>query len=75
MRRQGGWAALLPLGLIAILGTSGAIVATEQVAGVADTGLLAMAKGERALREGKVTVEPLETQQPAQGNPAPLGGK
>lgn len=70
MRKQAGWAALLPVGLIAILATGGVIVATEQVSGTENPMLSNMLTGKSQVREGKVSVEFLEGR-PLQGEPAP----
>lgn len=69
MRKQGGWAAFLPVGLIAIVATSGVIVATEQISGTDKPMLSNMLTGQSQAREGKVSVEFLEGR-PTPANPA-----
>lgn len=57
MRKQRGWAALLPVGLIAIAATGGVIVATEQISGTEKPMLSNALTGQTQLREGNVSVE------------------
>lgn len=71
MLKQRGWAALLPVGLIAIAATGGAIVATEQLSETDKPMLTNVLTGKAQVREGKVSVEFLEGKPVAPAPEAP----
>lgn len=60
MLKQRGWAALLPMGLLAIAATGGVVVATEQISETDKPILSNVLTGKSQLREGKVNVEFLD---------------
>lgn len=70
MLKQRGWAALLPMGLLAIVATGGVVVATEQISETEKPMLSDLLAGKAEMREGKVSVEFLEGQ-PGPVAPAP----
>jgi hypothetical protein len=74
MLKQRGWAALLPVGLIAIAATGGVVVATEQISKTDKPLLTNVLTGKAQMREGKVSVEFLEGK-PGQVAPAPEAPK
>lgn len=58
LKRQGGWAALLPLGLLAIVATGGAVMAIEGATDAQQPILASTVFGtQKAEREGKVRYE------------------
>jgi len=71
MLRQGGWAALLPVGILAIAATGGVIVATEHVSETPKPILTQVLKGTPQDRQGKVTVEFLDGKAVEKGMPTP----
>jgi hypothetical protein len=60
MLKQRGWAALLPIGAVAILATGGVIVSAENVSETSKPALTNLFRGSPAERQGKVTVEFVE---------------
>ena len=61
MLKQRGWAALLPIGALAIVATGGVIVASENISETPKPVLTSALKGSPPPdRQGKVTVEFLE---------------
>ncbi len=70
MLKQRGWAALLPVGLLAIAATGGVVVATEQISDTEKPMLSNLLTGQTQLREGKVNVEFLDGK-PGAVAPAP----
>jgi hypothetical protein len=63
LKKQRGWAALLPVGLIAIAATGGAIVVAENVSDTPKPILTQTLKGGQPARQGTVKVEFLGGQQ------------
>lgn len=73
--KQRGWAALLPVGLIAIAATGGVIVAAENVSDTPKPLLTNVLKGREQERQGKVTVEFLGGKAVDSIAPAPAADK
>ncbi len=70
MRKQRGWAALLPIGLIAIAATGGTVMVVEKASNASEPTLAGvMFKSEPKLRQGVVTYEMEEAKTPRQGLP------
>ena len=68
-RKQTGWAALLPVGLIAIAATSGAIIVVEKATNAPEPTLAGtLFKSETKSRQGVVTYEMEEAKQQDQGS-------
>jgi hypothetical protein len=60
MLKQGGWAMLLPIGLLAIAATGGVVVATEQLSNTDKPVLTNVLTGQGHERQGTVNVEFLQ---------------
>jgi len=60
MLKQRGWAALLPIGALAIVATGGVIVATENISDTPKPALTNVFRGAPAERKGTVSVEFVE---------------
>jgi hypothetical protein len=73
--KQRGWAALLPVGLIAIAATGGVIVAAENISDTPKPMLTNVLKGGQQERQGKVSVEFLEGKPVDSVAPAPAADK
>jgi hypothetical protein len=70
MLKQRGWAALLPIGLIAIAATGGAVMVVEKASNATEPTLAGtMFKGEPKLRQGVVTYDMEEAKAPRQAIP------
>lgn len=70
MLRQRGWAALLPIGLIAIAATGGTIMVVEKASNATEPTLAGtLFKSESKLRQGEVTYEMEGGKIPASTNP------
>lgn len=73
--KQRGWAALLPVGLIAIAATGGAIVAAENASETTKPLMTQVLRGGQQERQGKVTVEFLGGKPADSIAPAPAAEK
>jgi hypothetical protein len=70
LKKQRGWAALLPIGLIAIAATGGAIMVVEKTTNAPEPTLAGtLFKREPELRQGVVTYEMEEAKVPHQTLP------
>ena len=71
MLKQRGWAALLPIGLIAIAATGGAVMVVEITTHATEPTLAGtLFKSEPKLRQGVVTYEMEEAKAPRQAVPS-----
>jgi hypothetical protein len=75
MLKQRGWAALLPMGVVAIVATGGTIVAAENISDTPKPILTNSLKGVSQERQGKVSVEFLEGKPIDRIAPAPAADK
>lgn len=75
MLKQRGWAALLPMGVVAIVATGGTIVAAENISDTHKPILTNSLKGVSQERQGKVSVEFLEGKPIDRIAPAPAADK
>jgi len=75
MLRQRGWAALLPVGIVAIVATGGVIVAAENISDTPKPILTNVLTGKTQERQGQVTVEFLGGSSTEQAAPAPTADK
>jgi len=73
--KQRGWAALLPMGVVAIVATGGVIVAAENISDTSKPILTQSLKGGPQERQGKVSVEFLEGRSIDRVAPAPAADK
>jgi len=70
LKKQRGWAALLPVGLLAIAATSGVIMVAEKTTHAPEPTLAgSVFKSEPKLRQGVVSYEMEEAKAPHQATP------
>jgi hypothetical protein len=79
MRRQGGWAGLLLVGLVGIAATAGTVMVVESATNAPHPRLSDVVTGNvtptTQEREGKVFYQLEEVKQPTQIAPVPAGGQ